>query len=692
MPPRATVARLRLLSVIAEGFRALDVRLPLHPTTVLFGPNGSGKTNLLDALELGFGQTTTHPRPDPDRPVKEWDLRADLPVDLQAVVELDGIGIPGHPDERLFCELVQYEDARLTSGGEPIEVVNRRPLTYVFAEEGSTMPHEPLSSAEIIRWLRSKMLPTAADSELSPSAYRDLSTLVDACLGCRLFLFRPIIGWHWLLPPTQLVTEDQRGAALRLAALAPNLPVETIPVSKLIVWIEQDREYPTSFFDYELEDPRDVQVFRIVRLGGQGEMAEAVSTAVGANILARRWASVNRRAFVIDSSHKDFDPWLQASRSGDTYRLHPESLRMLADISRRATALRPAFLADYEIELASPWPQGAPDSVAIRLHHRGDVFDITVVGSGIAIWAAYSVLEALRQEVDDDATVEDDTDAWVADWEAIGGFPPNDRFFGGLKPDEERRSGRADSPTPVITRLAGSDQTTIYLFDEPERHLHPIAQAEAADWLAERGRHGRTQMFVATHSPAFLDIHGEQVEYVSVFRADDGATRARSLSADLLGELANYATDLGTTPAQRVQLTRAVLLVEGEHDRRVIDAFYGAELRRQRIRIQPIRGAKNARAIVEAETLAALGVPIFVMFDSVRSAVITGDREPKTGEEKRLVELKPLWDQRHSLSTLEAIPFSLPDIFAALPDDLVRAAAVRGRRRSWPGQEATERA
>lgn len=50
------------------------------------------------------------------------------------------------------------------------------------------------------------------------------------------------------------------------------------------------------------------------------------------------------------------------------------------------------------------------------------------------------------------------------------------------------------------------------------------------------------------------------------------------------------------------------------------------------------------------------------------------------------------WEAEPSPELLGAIPFSLPDIFAALPDDLVRAAATKGRRSSWQGQEATVRA
>src|SRR5207247_1115634 len=43
----------------------------------------------------------------------------------------------------------------------------------------------------------------------------------------------------------------------------------------------------------------------------------------------------------------------------------------------------------------------------------------------------------------------------------------------------------------------------VYVFDEPERHLHPLAQREAAEFLAQIVADGGN-LVVATHAPAFL--------------------------------------------------------------------------------------------------------------------------------------------------------------------------------------------
>jgi predicted ATPase len=44
---------MKLEQIQVEGYRSLvDVTLPLHPLTVMIGPNGSGKTALLETLAL----------------------------------------------------------------------------------------------------------------------------------------------------------------------------------------------------------------------------------------------------------------------------------------------------------------------------------------------------------------------------------------------------------------------------------------------------------------------------------------------------------------------------------------------------------------------------------------------------------------------------------------------------------------
>lgn len=44
---------MRLLELRVEGYRSLvNVALPFHPLAVMIGPNGSGKTALLEVIQL----------------------------------------------------------------------------------------------------------------------------------------------------------------------------------------------------------------------------------------------------------------------------------------------------------------------------------------------------------------------------------------------------------------------------------------------------------------------------------------------------------------------------------------------------------------------------------------------------------------------------------------------------------------
>ena len=102
----------------------------------------------------------------------------------------------------------------------------------------------------------------------------------------------------------------------------------------------------------------------------------------------------------------------------------------------------------------------------------------------------------------------------------------------------------------------------LYLLDEPEAHLHPVAQREAAAWVVERAR-GGAEFVVATHAPSFLNIRYEATSYVRVHRDAQGITRATAIDESAPGALREDARSAGYgSIAELFQLTRAVLVVE----------------------------------------------------------------------------------------------------------------------------------
>lgn len=131
-----------------------------------------------------------------------------------------------------------------------------------------------------------------------------------------------------------------------------------------------------------------------------------------------------------------------------------------ADPSARATDIAPGFVTrDYHIEIQALAPQwwylNNGNRLRIKLMPRDinsselDGYRLDAVGSGLQVWSMFAVYEALRRSSKD------------------------------------------------------SDRATIFVFDEPERHLHPAAQREAAQFIASIVGEGAT-VIVATHALAFL--------------------------------------------------------------------------------------------------------------------------------------------------------------------------------------------
>lgn len=236
-------------------------------------------------------------------------------------------------------------------------------------------------------------------------------------------------------------------------------------------------------------------------------------------------------------------------------------------------------------------------------------------------------------------------------------------------------------------RSQGTGSGMIYLVDEPERHLHPLAQEEIARWIMEESR-ADTCTIIATHATPFLDLRSEDinlkpedinlrsenVHYVMVMREENGQTVLEPMSEDVLGALEKHSLDLGLSPVAVMQLTRGWLFVEGEDDRQIFETLFNKELGAARIRVLPFRGARRAKATVEnLELLRPFGLPLCVVLDNVRAAAIIEGRLPteaKTEEEKVVEQLIKM---RESGLDIEVYPFDYPDIVCALPELVIRA-------------------
>ncbi len=210
---------------------------------------------------------------------------------------------------------------------------------------------------------------------------------------------------------------------------------------------------------------------------------------------------------------------------------------------------------------------------------------------------------------------------------------------------------------------------TVRVFDEPESHLHPGAQRRANQALLRWSR-GVDDVVIATHSHYFLG-HPDWT-YVHVGRTSEGSVVEPLPSADLTAG-GSVAAEMGWTRGELLSGRQLVLLVEGEHDRVVLEGLFHQQLRAAGVGILALHGTDNAMALVDAEFwVNVTDVPMALLFDNVRIAHLDqGNRIALTNEEKKLVAIM----QAVRRSGRRLIPFGLtrPDITAYLPEELLRS-------------------
>jgi len=327
------------------------------------------------------------------------------------------------------------------------------------------------------------------------------------------------------------------------------------------------------------------------------------------------------------------DPWFDSGSGLPA----EEVIDTCARLSEEATKLAPGFVKrSYRIEIRALEPKwwdfngGARLRVALVPHdEKTDEgwapggYGLQAVGAGLRIWATFAVYEAVRRLADD------------------------------------------------------HERTTLFVFDEPERHLHPTAQREAAKFIADIVRDGAS-VILATHAPAFLN---ERIPFSRLVRLErvKGTTHAIPFEPGLLSEIERHAAQLGLTRADLIQLTRGALLVEGAHDRIVVESFFGRQLADAGVRILVLRGADNAIALPDAELLHKLEIPLFLMLDNTSAlhAELLNQGRRHTGGSKR-----PTKEERIHAAVAEAarfkglpvthVPLELPDIVWAIPEQAIR--------------------
>ncbi len=170
----------------------------------------------------------------------------------------------------------------------------------------------------------------------------------------------------------------------------------------------------------------------------------------------------------------------------------------------------------------------------------------------------------------------------------------------------------------------------ILAIEEPEAHLHPLAQ----QWLARRIRKmakDGLQIVLTTHSPAFVNLL--TLEGVALVRKDAGATTVKQLKAE---DLANYCLQHGADAKRTTSGTvlpfyashatqevtsglfaKKVVLVEGQTEALTMPIYLaraGLDVTKEGIAIIPVMGKGNLGKWWRFFT--AYEIPAYVTFDN----------------------------------------------------------------------------
>jgi ABC-type transport system involved in cytochrome c biogenesis ATPase subunit len=285
--------------------------------------------------------------------------------------------------------------------------------------------------------------------------------------------------------------------------------------------------------------------------------------------------------------------------------------------------------------------------------------------------------------------------------------------------DAERRWAAAG--IALALRAQKPDNASIILCDEPEAGLHRRAEARLPIALARLAADTASAVLAATHAPSMLDAR--HVQPIHLARNADGHAEAAVMTLRVRQHIPELLDRLGISAADLLQWARVLVLLEGEHDRAVIDGLLADALDDAQALVLSLGGAKHLAAVAEAEVLFDYtDAPFLVVLDNLhRDAIITAwssatAHATKGHQKAAIAALRPLealpggeakWLRQLGqraidtgrLDRLHIDSIGVPDIICTLPvaeftaatpatswDDLL----ARWQRSARPGHPATD--
>ena len=706
---------MRLVRLDIEHFRRItNQRVDWHPVTVLFGPNDAGKSSVLAAMEATFRSVA-------GEVLDDNFAQAAIAIDLDPRKD---------PDMEILSQLQSYGSVwahdSVRPGEGDLAAGFQTDISGGDAWSGEVFAHVDLHGGDEARLADSLVSDLALECS-DDDVLDDAREVFTAAIASRVFRIDTSNGWQWsaddlgLSPPTREAVSRLQARLAELTRAADPRDGRTrgwAKASKWALWelhgalwaLQAGGEYLKAC-SWDVKRPAAVVgLWRVVRIGDPDAGRREAEAGLAATV---EWlvAQVHRGANVSGWSDRwpddrgGGDPWLE-ERDDGWVRIAEAATATVAEASKLANALAPEFVTrDYEIRIdvnpPSRWRAGDLGSrltVRLRLHSdAGRGLRLTEVGSALGVWTSYVVLEAARQlRVQLEAASSEERRALTPEqqFERFFGFDFYDGIAGDTRPDLAVSYGEWLDRAKRFPLFPMSSVHTVYLFDEPERHLHPLAQIEARAWIARLASTGECSVVLATHSIEFLDIPLDSAQYIRMTRDIDRKPQLVPITEDVLGGLRAEVELLGLQASQLIHLTRIWLVVEGEHDAMIIRHYYGRALERARVTLFILRGVKNALAIGQLEHLASYQAPIRAIFDDAIASGVVEPERPKRRtslEERAASAMRRLFESKQADFELEELAF--PDVLCVLPEDAVRQTLTeefKGRSNKFLGWDAIQ--
>jgi energy-coupling factor transporter ATP-binding protein EcfA2 len=707
---------IELLELAVKKYKNLrDLRIPWSQRTVLYGQNGVGKTNLLETLALCFGSTAT-----------SWQLakRAEVPEPGAISAVIAG-----------GCDELPLPPAVCLRGSDGSEKTKRAPLVQssaVFwdgfgATEGSgstwleaiegCVAHPKLQALLKDMWERPLVRCTLETVEgLSEAARVDRSEWHDSYwlddappVAFRRHFSRVLVfegqppGWLIDLAPSlgdafspfRRWLDDSGASTGNFVDLVELAPRDWAPVR--VVWLASQRTSQEVWMDLEWECSRAREPMRAlagaidrirVELGASPEPDEE-EAAVGDDELG--WWITRTIQNTVDEVLGEIFPSLRVVSYGSVE--SPSKMTLEREEEHELGRLSEPRTLDCLSSGERAWTDLALARAIARLESRA----LVALVLARAIWLSPDELildAAIKARLSDALTdgywIPDELEAVFSQLIAAG-LPIESVLIPGIERPHE--IGILPLLLEIETdREALRPPLIVTGFDEPERHLHPSAQREAAKFL---NRPSIEASVIATHSHYFLGASGAR--HVHLSKSPEGVVAA-SFEPSELTQSSAVAADMGLTSGELLSRLRYALFVEGPVDDLVLTAFYGEVLRDAGVFVMPIHGIDEALALSELRIIGELvDMGAGVLADHARSRMLMGKSSKRaTKEERALRDLKAKLKNRGR--AMDFFGLEREDILAYLPDEAVRAFApdfpgwrvVESRRK--PGEKLKEAA